>query len=102
MDWEIGDVALCINDELTNKQPGRTWTLRKGREYIVMDVVITEKPTFTPFSSDPETGKLNLCLLGTPNPWSEQNCYDARRFVKQRPQITRDEIEKEKELEDAR
>jgi len=90
--WEPGDTALCVNAKPAVST--HDCRLKEGREYMVIGVHYHPPDlTVTPFGKG--CGE-TLELLGVPNPGDRfENAYDVRRFVKQRPLITKDEVEEE-------
>lgn len=94
--WEVGDVALCIDDRLVSKIK-RSWPLKQGETYTVMGVGPGSPRGVSPYGTGVSPC---LDLLEVTNPQHEPGAgdFDARRFQKQPSLLKEDETEREKEL----
>ena len=91
-DWQPGDVALCVSNRPGNSESA---ILRRGREYIVSGVMFDNIATSYIYGDEPH---LSLRLIGAPNiyePTAEDDGWCASRFIKQPPQITKEEAARE-------
>mgnify|MGYP001609171168 FL=1 len=87
MDWQVGDVAMCVDDDdpckgLSDPPWGE---IVEGQRYTVIKVTPCAVLSYT--ISGQMKGHLTLLLLEVKNRSNSAIGFDARRFVKQQPLV---------------